>query len=58
MFAVSCDHFVRTGVRRRGDVGAERLGGFEIDDRLQAAPLFERSITGFGALKEISDIPE
>src|SRR5271154_1969475 len=42
--ATSFDHLDRRGEERQRDVEAERLGGFEIDDRFEFYELFDRDV--------------
>src|SRR5204863_9433173 len=52
----SLDHLVGAGEHRGGEVQAERLGGFQIDDQLVLGGLLNRQVGGLGALKNLVDV--
>src|SRR5205823_11272200 len=54
--AHSLDHLVGAGEHRGGEVQAERLGGFQIDDQLVLGGLLNRQVGGLGALKNLVDV--
>src|SRR5271166_659736 len=50
------DHFVGTGKQRQRHGEAERLGGLEIDGKLELGRQLDRQVGGSGALEDAIDI--
>jgi hypothetical protein len=42
--------------KRRRERGAERLGGFQVDDQLRFGRLLERQVSRLGALEDLVHI--
>jgi hypothetical protein len=53
---VSFNDLVGAGEDRGRHRQAERLGGVEVDDKLEGRRLLDRQIGGLGALEDLSDV--
>jgi hypothetical protein len=53
--SISFNDLVGTQQERLGDRQAERLGGREIDDKLELGRLFDRKVSGFRSLENLID---